>query len=277
MSNLHASSAPNRAPRYRTTALLIAALIGAATVPCRAANPVAERERLVARLDSLEVVKQHHKRRGLTLADLERQTARIKDSLAALKEQIESGTVEAPRGSLPSARFVLPDLPLDTLRPASAFDWVIVSVGAVALLSGLILLIGLLRGLFTKGARRKKKQQVSVIPRQTAPPPNPARPKAEGPPPPPPRTDTTNDDIAFLRDRIAASEPKKASTPPPHLNPQTPTSLQESSAEDDIKNKVLAAAREGLSISQISRRFHIGADHVALILKVAGREGGKGS
>jgi hypothetical protein len=38
---------------------------------------------------------------------------------------------------------------------------------------------------------------------------------------------------------------------------------------DDIENKVLAAARSGADIPTISRNLHLSVDHVSLILKVA--------
>lgn len=249
---------------------------------------MAERKKaLDERLDSLEMVKQTRKRRGEDLAGIEQSVASVKDSIAALRAEIAALTPEnqvAPPLDTGSAGL------LSTLglpKPQGLFDWIIMAVGAIALVSGLVLVIGLFHSLLTRSRRRPK----AVRPQRAAPPPSPPPAPRSTPPPAAPAmprpfspkesdtpADIDNESIESLRQRMhddiarirRFDESMTFETEPPPSPPPPPV---EPSGEEggDMRQKVLAAARQGLDAREISRRLHLSVDQVMLILRVAGR------
>jgi hypothetical protein len=111
------------------------------------------------RLDSLEVEKQMRKRQGKPIDDLEAATVGMRDSLLDLRLADTAPAQGQAREK--GGGFSLPEIPFlsDALafRPAGIFDWIIVGTGFVALLSGLMLVVGIVAGRKKKVAAPKKK------------------------------------------------------------------------------------------------------------------------
>ena len=133
-------------------------LTGAADISAADSTGASERLELLLRLDSLEVEKQTLKRQGRPLRELETAAAQLRDSLSAMRGHIApSAHRESASGKSFSLPFSLPaSLAGIPLAPRNLLDWVIVGVGAVALLSGLLLIIGIL-----SAARAKKRRAAS--------------------------------------------------------------------------------------------------------------------
>jgi len=111
------------------------------------------RQELRHRLDSLEVETQVRKRQGKPIADLESAVAALRDSLSEMREAVPPGAGASltetgeKAGFLKSLTAVAPFLEEAlAFKPRGMFDWVIVGTGLVALLSGLVLVIGLIVG-----------------------------------------------------------------------------------------------------------------------------------
>jgi hypothetical protein len=116
------------------------------------------------RLDSIEVETQVRKRQGRPIEDLEAVSAGLRDTLVGLRGKAPQAA--PPREDREEQRFpYLDKIPyieeILAFRPSGAFDWVIVGTGAVALLSGLTLIIGLFAGRKKKRAAVPRKQQGS--------------------------------------------------------------------------------------------------------------------
>jgi hypothetical protein len=210
-------------------------------------------------LDSLDLEKQARKRTGRSIQELESKQAILFDSLHILKKKLQS-TSPAPVTVRKIASIPFP--------PQNIFDWIIMIVGAAAAISGVMLVIGVLRNI----AGRKKSP--------------PARPAGK---------------VTYsLKDIMSTPSPLKDEDPEPAV------SAQENNPADDLRQRVastqyesrlqgksgdidklvepdpepqqlnelefnvLQAAKDGVSVQEISRRFHISADHVSLILRISG-------
>jgi hypothetical protein len=210
------------------------------------------RRRLMQRIDSIEVEKQIRKRNGTNFSELEELTTQLRDSLSALKNLLITGT-QPPTKANSSAFHKKSGV---IFKPRGLFDWVIVFVGSIAVVSGCILILGIITSSSRKQRRSPRKQMPDP---GTAP--SPARHQYQQLP----------------QRSIASPEvtPDKSPEPefPPHPQPKGTKSSRQVSPETemstDIDRRIVMAAREGQDIQQISRRFHISADQVALILKVA--------
>lgn len=268
-----------RRPRF--PALFLCLLVLAlAYEPGAAHDPyqelVARKRVLSARLDSLEMLKQARKRQGRELAELEENVSRVKDSIAAVRAEVAALT--------PASQVAPPLEPgadgflgrLASLRPQGILDWVIVAVGAVAVLSGIVLVVGLLHTIVGGSRRRPKRARPSrsvpapsVRPRSASP--------AAGVPPTvsgaPADIDSEgleslrqrmHDDIERIRRFDEEHSPFDSERPAP-----APEPVDEGAGE--VRDRVLAAARQGLDVQEISRRLHLSVDQVALILRVSGR------
>jgi hypothetical protein len=120
---------------------------------------------LNARLDSLEMEKQNRKRQGRPLAQLDSISATLKDSMNTLKQAIAlTGDSVAPATfadtaavdtSKPSFLDKLKKAHLLPPLPKTMFDWIIVSVAFIAVLSGIVLLFGLLRAFIFRPKKSK--------------------------------------------------------------------------------------------------------------------------
>ena|GEM_PF-1970456 len=125
----------------------------------------ADRLELRQRLDSLEVEKQTLKRMGKPLSELESAASQLRDTLKALRGHTAPSSAASSDKSF-SLPFALPfSLPswvsqISSFTPRNAFDWFIVAVGVVALLSGFLLVIGII---YT--ARAKKRRARAAAPK----------------------------------------------------------------------------------------------------------------
>ncbi|MBN1309526.1 MAG: hypothetical protein JXA18_16520 [Chitinispirillaceae bacterium] len=227
---------------------------------------------LSQKIDSLDLLKQNLKRKGETIAEIEQRQDSLRDSLRMVRDNLQTAS------NIPSKTSGKRNLPLFIQKPTNPFDWIIVITGAVALFSGLMLFIGIARSLRLKQNRQKRKQgapsrdhekqgmekrvkTVAAYPAYEAPPPSSA---------PSPVIDSGS--INQLRQRLDNQQsfqhnatPAVAAAQP--VQPQC--SPNDASETDAIEHQILDASRNGLDITAISRKFHLSADHVALILKMA--------
>ncbi len=238
---------------------------------------VAEKKQVLsARLDSLEMEKQHRKQRGEPLDELERACAAVRDSIEQLRAQIgnlsEQGVLPPPERKAPSP----PDLGA-LLKGRSVFDWVILGVGFVAIVAGIVLVVGIFRAFFGAANRRPRHKAAPAKPSTPARRPGASSraPSASGG-----DTDINDEGIESLRHRVSADIKRIQrfdSEQPPALRAQAGPDAGAGAAHgDSLRERIMQAAHEGLDVQQISKRFHISADQVALILRVAS-DGTRGS
>jgi hypothetical protein len=245
-------------------------------VCCFAADQsyIQKRQLLTEKLDSLELEKQIRKRSGQPLEDLDKIAEQVKDSLVVSRRQIASGE-ESRQLSVEAAPDTVALSPQQAWRrfvPKSMFDWIVVAVGVVAVISGLVLVVDLM-GLFFRRARKKKKSApplhemfTAIAPLQSAVPKVPTG-----------ATDSRDDGLEQIRRRIRKSQnsietggavgPAKEQIDANRGGTGFAADTGDDPAE--TKNRVIAAAREGLDVQEISRRFHLSVDQVSLILRIS--------
>jgi hypothetical protein len=237
--------------------------------------------RLCARLDSIELEKQTRKRLGGSLRDLETESNKIRDSIALLKNKVFTET-EYEEKNIPEktgapeqkkARF---SLIRSLFSPSGFIDWLIIIVGVTAVISGVILLIGMMNNRI-RNQKIKKEEQINALLSQPAKRKNGSggiestgmRPSVSQTP-----SDKENINIATLRKRMMGetetrnSSDEKDSSPFPSAGYEEKEETKYDHGEL-VRDKVLQAALAGLDAQEISRRFHISADQVALILRIA--------
>src|SRR5512133_614595 len=114
----------------------------AAAVEQKATTEAIElRNRLVQKIDSLDIEKQRLKRTGENFEDIEAQQSLYGDSLHALKQSIQSG-LQQPAGQEP---VLLPFSIRDFVNPKSSLDWVILITSTIAVLSFMFMIIAIIR------------------------------------------------------------------------------------------------------------------------------------
>ncbi|MDR2692654.1 MAG: hypothetical protein LBB74_00355 [Chitinispirillales bacterium] len=272
------------------------------------------RETLRQRLDSLAVETQVRKRSGKPIDDLEAASATLRDSLVGMRSDAPSAASE-PDGGTPAGTFLLSTgaaissflESAISFKPAGLFDWVIVGTGVVAVLSGLLLFIGILAGRRKgkkKSAALPAPKQINLAPAKTLPTfPDAVHKSADGstynnrglpevagqmpPPPVPPALESLMKDL-----RVAAqqSQPQPQPPPPPPQPaepppPPAPSPLIANAADSSpstrarganvpqkdtpgFRDSVAADAKSGMSDVEISRKYHIPADQVRLMLRM---------
>ena len=231
---------------------------------------VEKRKLLTHQIDSIDLLKQVRKRNGLPIDELEMQQKRIIDTLQQIRIVIQEA--DAKRSYPLRARHE------SFLKPQNLFDWIILIVGGIAILSGIMLILGIMKTFSTRShlkhshkPRRISEEQES----KTSPEKSNTYPKI------PSMIDNDSAPLARLRQKITTESltPFTTRTSLHELQnlsskQQQPAPMPDNSQNDDlgsgdIKSKVLHAAQSGMDIQEISRQFHISADHVALLLKVA--------
>jgi hypothetical protein len=250
-------------------------------------NAPARKQVLTEQLDSIDLEKQLRKRRGESLEDLEKSAEILKDSIAALKREMppaaqgldqaeDSGEKSAGSTVNASDRFQQ----FQKFLPKTFFDWMVDIVGFIAVISGIVLLFGIF-GLLSKGFKKKRKAAPlhkplhEVFPRSYAADAYDRIPKVPGG-----RTEENNEALASLRKRIEDVPPPKVKEPEDDGVLATVDDSAEgndgfpgrTAGPEEQKKKVILAARQGLDVSEISRRFHLSADEVSLILRMARRD-----
>jgi hypothetical protein len=252
-------------------------------------NDITRQKRvLTEKLDSLDLEKQLRKRRGESLEDLEKAAEMLKDSIAVIKRRMPSSGESAeqiedsagPSTAASAAAEGTKGLPgrlqqFQKFLPKTFFDWMVDIVAFIAIISGIVLVIGVF-GLLSRGFKKKKKAAVlqkplhEIFPRSYA-----ADAYDRIPKVPTGRTEENNEDISSLRKRMDEA-PLKAPGEAGVLATVDGASFGASGRESDPqelkKPQVLEASRQGLDVSEISRRFHLSADEVSLILRMARKD-----
>jgi hypothetical protein len=294
-SNLSHGSFQSSGQRSALMLLFIAALF---CLDLSGQQDMAQKKRIFAeKLDSIDIEKQLRKRKGESIVGLERLAESYKDSIADLKMQMAQGNeaLETKNESRDtSARGAGQGIfsqisGVFKFLPRTLFDWVVVIVGCIAIVSGIILFVGLI-GLLSKGFTRRKKPPRTLhdlfpqIPERTA---EDVFPKVGET-----TAEENNETIDLVRKRMqetAVSESEKNSilaifdeqsrgagqvpdapaVSGPSDREQKAASAKEWKNTPDIKKQVVRAMQEGLDVSDISKKFHISADEVSLILRLA--------
>jgi hypothetical protein len=264
--------------------LLAAFIVGFFPLCVRAENTVTSRKHALSeKLDSVDLEKQLRKRRGESLEDLEKTAELLKDSIAIVKQQLPGISSEAQDSNGKNA--VLGERAAGWVRPFQKFlpktfiDWMVDIIGLIAIISGVVLIIGIF-GLLSKKFNKKKKEAPlprplhEIFPRSYAADAYDRIPKVPSGP-----TEEKDETIASLRKRMVEA-PEKA-----QRDEVAPPALDDSAAADGVTGKsrapaadedprtlkaqVIRAAQQGLDVSEISRRFHLSSDQVSLILRIA--------
>jgi hypothetical protein len=259
------------------TIMVLSAASGAEKIPY-IKDAISLKSHLSLRLDSLEMLKQSQKRDEKPFEQIEKECALIRDSIAEVRSRMEvflrnSGTqVLSVQSKTPKADF-FSDL-LNRVNAVSAFDWILLAAGFIAIISGFVLLAGLIR-LVIKGRRRKKKphsgpnggfaHKPSVHDR--------TEPETDLiPAPPEDVADNTNEDVESLRDRISQDIKRiqRFDRNPNNVQygPDGRTSGEEA---ESLRAMIIKEAQTGMDVQQISRKYQMSLDQIALILRMAGK------
>ena len=292
------------------TALIFVAMMSIG-IPAFAATDttvLSRRAKISMTLDSLEFEKQECKRQGRSLDALESRCHALRDSLDRFRASasgasfspVDTSTVKPKQsvttGKKPSifknlsARIpsYLVTATSGLLNPKSPFDWIMLLVTLVAILSGLVLFFGIITMIRDRLGGKKRKGSARGLP-----PPPPAR--AALPPPRPTASPVAM--LQKLKDTNAKPEPKQIPTPetsvqdtaaaealrsrmraeeapkpiPPQVTKETVPEPQITGAS--LRERVLSAHNIGLPPEEIAKNLHVSLDQVKLILRVAGLTG----
>ncbi len=218
--------------------------------------------RLVQKIDSLDIVKQHLKRAGENFEEIEGQQSLYVDSLRALKQSIQSG-LKQPVGQGP---MLLPFSISDIVNPQSSLDWIILITSTIAILSFTFMIIAIIRThrknkIMEKNAATRLKRSIT---HQT--PASPATLAGTGRelslPMLPVMLDQIKQKMHEASDYYDKTEPPRPST----QRIKAITDIQ----NEDIETLVYEEYKKGVAIHEISKTFKISADHVSLLLKIKG-------
>lgn len=248
---------------------------------------IARKNALSMRLDSLEIEKQRRKRKGESLDELEKISQRIQDSILLFRAKLENiSESDAAFLQKNKKQGVLYNLMETLLQPSTLFDWIIIVIGFITLLSGIVLIISVLHS-FKQHKKRKtrertlksviKKSEPSIKKNQT--------PDLETvekisnfsnafPPHTTPENDMEDKNIAMLRERMQKDIENiqrfnKSTSPFSSRIQQTNDPEEKSQDNESLKELVITAARQGLTVDQISQKYHISKDQVALIVRLS--------
>jgi hypothetical protein len=209
---------------------------------------------IMAQIDSLEVEKQTAKRSGRSIVDLELTTARLRDTVFLLREQLQArkpDSAPAPQKGL---------APFKKYFPATfgLIDKIIIGAGAATLLFALLFLFFFL----SAAARRRKviaKKRPPIKAFETRS--NESR-GAENA-----ARKAYDAQIKTIAEQVALLDKPQPPAPQPAAASQKPR--ETAVPQESLNARVIAAFSEGQDAKTISQRFHIGVDQVALILKMA--------
>ena len=201
------------------------------------------------------------KRHGISIRDIEIKQAKLIDSVQVVRQVIQTKTPESFSPFRAKAKSFL-------FKPATLFDWIILIVGGIAAISGILLIYGIFKTLTRRQtpARNKKNKpgKPASIPQETLE----IKTRLT-------QTEQSGTDLlANLRQRMETGQIASKADAKSALFPED---LQESNEKanpkdqsEDLENRIMKAAQDGLDIQEISRRYHVSADHVSLILKISG-------
>ena len=239
--------------------MLFCLLAVAAPSPCgeKAGSATVRLGRIMAQIDSLEVEKQTAKRSGRSIVDLELITARLRDTVFLLREELQARKPDsgsAPRKGIAPFKKYLP-------TTLGVFDKIIIGAGAATLLFALIFLFFLL----SAAAKRRKVIAKKRPPVKAFEARNNASRGAETA-----ARKAYDAQIKAIAEQDALLEIQKSPAPQPAApssKPRETTVLQ-----TNLDAQVIKAFDDGQDVKTISQRFHIGVDQVALILKMAKKQ-----
>lgn len=236
-----------------------------------------ERVQLISKNDSIDLIKQTFKRKGLPLTELEEKQRVIRDSLKMLNLQIQNTKIAQKNSTMSDLIRLLSN------KPDTIFDWIIIVVGIIAVISGVFLISGIFSLFSSKKKTSKSKKSSKKI---SEPPP---KKPAVAPQPVPSSKQSidelralagnTSDTVNQLRRQLKNTDTtiSRAETinHTKNQSPQEempPALFSDSIDQDDMQTqqKIIDAARNGLKPHDISRKYHMSTDQVLLILKVAG-------
>lgn len=220
------------------------------------------RTRLVQIIDSLDTEKQIKKRNGNSIEEIESKQAQLYDSLKMLRNviQTEKTLSTTARPDFLSLTWIL--------HPETYFDWILIVIGSIAIVSGSVLIIAIInllrkklfsRPSYQKTARRQQSKPKGELNYQSA----------------DQSADQHGSSTYSLYDLKRKIKNDTIQYEPPNSRPPTRIlkavlSNQSQAAESEIEPKVIESFRNGTDIPEISRQLQISVDHVKLILKVAG-------
>jgi hypothetical protein len=232
---------------------------------------------LISKNDSIDLLKQTFKRKGLPLTELEEKQRVIRDSLKMLNLQIQNTDISHSNSRL------LDLVQLLSNKPESIFDWIIIIVGIIAVISGVFLITGIFSLFSSKKKASKSKKSSKKI---SEPPPK--KPAAAPQPAASPNQSidelralagNTSNTVNQLRRQLKNTDTISSQHEPNiHIRNQVlqeemPTALfSDSNTQDELhtQKKIIDAARNGMTPHDISRKYHMSTDQILLILKVAG-------
>lgn len=239
---------------------------------------ISKRLQLISINDSIDLIKQTNKRKGLSLTELEEKQSVVRDSLKMINIQIQNTKISSNSTTLLDLANLL------SRKPATIFDWIIIVVGLIAVISGFFLI----SGIFSMFSSKKK----MVTSKKTAKKVSDAPPKKQTIAPQPVASPkhsidelralagNTSDSVNQLRRQLKNIDPSSSNQPEIinhtiNLSPEDempPSLFSESIDQNDMQTqqKIIDAATNGMNPLEISRKFHISTDQVLLTLKVAG-------
>ncbi len=238
------------------------------------ANLLSAKKSLSAQLDSIEVEKQMRKRKGKSLADLEKISEKIRDSIAVLRAHFIdiSESDSKYRKRFPGKtcfNFFIKSLK----KPKNFFDWIIIIVGIIAVLSGTVLIAGLIHTFFFKNGRKSGRQQAPPVSQK----PHQVQFSNEYSKMPSSVSsayaDIQNKDIDSLRKKmlndIEHSKNAKNSISPFFSSNKADDNREEQKHRDTIRDSIIKDGKAGLDAQEISRKYHVSVDQVTLILRIS--------
>lgn len=231
---------------------------------------IKKRMDLITQSDSIDLLKQSFKRKGIALTELEEKQKAIHDTLKYLNNQIQNFKFSPTRTSIPDLIRSI------SLKPDTIFDWIIIVVGIIAVISGVFLVFGVISITISKKkhSRKKKPIQNSI----------PTPQKALAPSTHPidelrALATNTSDTVTQLRRQLKNSEHENNAPDRERLKQHQeaeeemaplPVSERGYKRDTQTEKKIIESARSGASPQEISKKFHTSIDQVSLILKVAG-------
>ncbi len=238
---------------------------------------IIKRLQLISKNDSIDLIKQTFKRKGLPLTELEEMQSTLRDSLKMLNIQIQNTKVTPTSATFPDL------IQLISKKPDTIFDWIIIVVGLIAVISGIFLISGIF-SMFS--SKRKKRKSKKVIKKASEPPPE----KPEVPPQPAASAKQALDELRALAgntsDTVNQLRRQLKNTDTPNVQAEIYSNLRKQPAQEEMppalfsdsidqndvqtQKKIIESAKNGMAPHDISRKYHMSTDQVLLILKVAG-------
>lgn len=223
-----------------------------------------QKKQLSITLDSLDLLKQDRKRAGHTFTDLDLKQNLIRDSLQLIRSKIQHAT------STDSKSFKTPKSLQKILSSYTAFDWFLVILATSALFAGILLLYGVMSKMLTN---KRKEPLVKPSQRRQFQVENPIKSQptiGSGP--------GSNDYSTTIK--LQNIEDTSYNESAPNVVANFPTqpdfkaddiSSKKSTSEikNELEQKVVNAVFLGMSIQEVSRKFHLSSDHVSLIIKLS--------